>query len=72
LFHIFSAFLAAPIAWKKTFPFACTKIPQNIYKQKKTANCCPQERNSCTNESKGKNLFTLPRAERSRIAKRGS
>ena len=48
------------------------KKSTNRIKTKKTASSCPHERNSYSNKSKGKNLFTLPRAERSRIAKRGS
>ena len=39
------------------------EIPRSIYKQKKTANSCPHERNSCTNESKGK-TFSLCREQK--------
>ena len=39
------------------------EIPRSIYKQKKDSYSCPQERNSCTNESKGK-TFSLCREQK--------
>ena len=68
------AILSPPVvtAKIKTNRLICKGNTKRTIKQqinKKDSKRCPQERNSCTNESKGKNLFTLPRAERSRIAK---